>query len=108
MLDPAVFVPVPPSKARDDGAYDDRLVRMLRSKRAGATAVRAGVDRADAQGGADAPAVYATAGLMVVVHDLLSSGVHFRAAQRLLSRRFPVIDVAGLFLARGVPEVVAP
>ena len=40
------------------------------------------------------------AGLVVVVDDLLTSGAHFRAAQRVLSRRFADIDVAGLFLAR--------
>ena len=45
-----------------------------------------------------------SAGLVVVVDDLLTSGAHFRAAQRVLSRRFPDIDVVGLFLARRVPE----
>ena len=43
-------------------------------------------------------------GGVVVVDDLLTSGAHFRAAQRVLSRRFPDIDVVGLFLARRVPE----
>ena len=33
VLDRLVFVPVPPSKARDDAAYDDRLVRLLLSVR---------------------------------------------------------------------------
>ena len=32
-LDRAVFVPVPPSRARDDDGYDERLVRMLRAVR---------------------------------------------------------------------------
>ena len=49
-------------------------------------------------------ALEAPAGVVVLVDDLLTSGVHFRAAQRLLSRRFPDIDVVGLFLARRVME----
>ena len=46
------------------------------------------------------------AGLVVVEDDLLTSGAHFRAAQRVLPRRFPNIDVLGLCLARRVVEPV--
>ena len=42
-----------------------------------------------------------------MVDDLLTSGAHFRAAQRVLSRHFPDIDVVGLFLARRVMETAA-
>ena len=45
--------------------------------------------------------------VVVVVDDLLTSGAHFRAAQRVLSRRFTDIDVVGLFLARRVMETAA-
>lgn len=46
--------------------------------------------------------------MVAVVDDLLTSGAHFRAAKRVLTRRFPGIEVVGLFLARRVPETTAP
>lgn len=43
-------------------------------------------------------------GMVAVVDDLLTSGAHFRAAKRVLTRRFAGIKVVGLFLARQVRE----
>ena len=127
MLDSLVFVPVPPSKAKDDSGYDDRLVRMLKAVRPErpldvrelivqtrsvepthqrSTRLRASdieeMYRIDEVLDGEAPGP----GVVAVVDDLLTSGAHFRAAQRVLSRRFPDIDVVGLFLARRVPEPV--
>ena len=118
-LERAVFVPVPPSKSRDD----DRLVRMLRAVRpeppldvrellvqtrsvepTHRRSARLRASDIEAMYGIDKALEAPAAGLVVVVDDLLTSGAHFRAAQRVLSRRFPDIDVAGLFLARRVPE----
>ena len=122
-LDQAVFVPVPPSKARDDDGYDDRLLRMLRAVRperpldlreliVQTRSVEPTHRRQARPRASDIEAIYRIdealaapeAGLVVVVDDLLTSGAHFRAAQRTLLRRFPDIDVAGLFLTRRVPE----
>ena len=120
-LDRAVFVPVPPSRAKGDDGYDDRLVRMLRAVRqerpldvrdlivqtrsVEASHVRATRLRSWEIGelyrideALEAPA----GGVVAVVDDVLTSGAHFRAAQELLLRRFPDIDVVGLFLARRV------
>ena len=132
-LDLAVFVPVPPSKAKVDDGYDDRLVRMLKAVRPErplevrelivqtrsvepsyrrSTRLRAAdieeMYRIDetVEGEGEAPAAAPGAGVVVVVDDLLTSGAHFRAAQRTLSRRYPDIDVVGLFLARRVSETV--
>ena len=127
VLDRLVFVPVPPSKARDAAAYDDRLVRMLRMVRpqqpldvrelivqarsteaAHRLAVRprprelARLYRID-------PAVKPPGpGVVAVVDDLLTTGAHFRAAATVLKAAFPDIDVVGLFLARRVPDTTAP
>ena len=118
-----VFVPVPPSRAKDDDGYDDRLVRMLRAVRpqrpldvrelilqtrsVEPTHLRAARPRAweiEEMYRIDEALEGPSAGVVAVVDDLLTSGAHFRAAQRVLSRRFPDIDVVGLFLARRVPE----
>ncbi len=125
LLDRAVFVPVPPSKSKDDDGYDDRLVRMLRAVRperpldvrelivqsrsvepTHRRSARLRASDIEAMYGIDEALEAPGAGLVVVVDDLLTSGAHFRAAQRVLSRRFPDIDVVGLFLARRVPEPV--
>ena len=128
-LDRTVFVPVPPSKAKDDDGYDDRLVRILKAVRPERpldvrelivqtrsvepthrrpARLRAsdienmyGIGRA-LEGEEETP----SAGVVVVVDDLLTLGAQFRAAQRTLSRRFLDIDVVRLFLARRVAEPV--
>ena len=121
-----MFVPVPPSQAKGDEGYDDRLVRLLRAVRperpldvrelivqtrsVEPTHLRTARLRAsdiEAMYRIDEALAAPEAGLVVVVDDLLTSGAHFRAAQRVLSRRFPDIDVAGLFLARRVMEAAA-
>ena len=122
VLDELVFVPMPPSKAKGDSGYDDRLVGMLEAVRpwqpldvrelivqtrsvepthrrerrmlASEIGMKYRIDEA-----LEAP----SSGVVAVVDDLLTSGAHFRAAKRVLTRRFPDIDVVGLFLARRVP-----
>ena len=41
---------------------------------------------------------------LVLVDDMLTTGAHFKAAQRILLRRFPQVPVFGLFIARRVPH----
>ena len=125
-LEGAVFVPVPPSQAKGDEGYDDRLVRLLAAVRperpldvreliVQTCSVEPTHLRATRLRASDIEALYRIdealaapeAGLVVVVDDLLTSGAHFRAAQRVLSRRFPDIDVMGLFLARRVMAAAA-
>ena len=120
-----VFVPLPPSRAKGDDGYDDRLVRMLAAVRperpldvreliVQGRSVEPAHRRAARLRAWEIEELYridealeAPAGVVAVVDDLLTSGAHFRAAQRLLSRRFPDIDVVGLFLARRVMETAA-
>lgn len=115
------IVPIPPSKAKTDPLYDDRLTRSLRavdpdldfrellftkqSMRAHHE-FRAGEKR-------PTPAeLYATLGIdeaclqiplkktIIVFDDLITNGTHFRACKKLLLERLPNRTVVGLFIGR--------
>ena len=123
---PLTLVPVPPSKARDDPLYDDRVTRMLQAIWPGqqvdirelivqtesTPAAHAAVvgrpgpseiqDRYEVDEALTVPAPIAIA----IVDDVLTTGAHFRAAQVVLGRRFPEATIVGLFIARRVPGAV--
>jgi hypoxanthine-guanine phosphoribosyltransferase len=40
---------------------------------------------------------------LVVVDDVLTTGAHFKAMQRILNERFPDVSLIGVFVARRVP-----
>jgi predicted amidophosphoribosyltransferase len=117
----ATLVPIPPSKAKDDHRYDDRLLRVL--QRIGADLdIRELVvqeeSTAAAHEGEDRPqpddlfAIYKIdetktkpePNKLVLFDDLLTTGCHFKAAARLLRERFPRKPIIGLFMARRAPE----
>ena len=127
VLDKVVFVPMPPSKAKGDAGYDDRLVRMLRAVRPGrpldvrellvqTRSVAPSYRRSTRPRASDIAERYRIdetlaapePGGVAVVGDLLTSGAHFRAAKRVLTRRFAGVEVVGLFIARRVPAATAP
>ena len=121
-LDLLTFVPIPPSKAKDDPLYDDRMVRMLRAIRPEpALDVRElviqkrsteAVHDTEHRPSPDEIAelyeiddVLATPApdVIAIVDDVLTTGAHFRAGKSILSNRFPEIWIVGFFLARRVP-----
>ena len=126
-LDQLTFVPVPPSRARGDPLYDDRLVRMLRAIRpAPPLDVRELVvqtasmipaherdDRPDPRAvealyRIDGPLLEGCRPTIVVVDDMLTTGAHFRAAKSVIVQALPEATVIGLFLVRRVPDTVDP
>jgi predicted amidophosphoribosyltransferase len=119
------FVPIPPSKARSDPLYDDRLEQMLRRIWPGqATDVRELVTQAVStpavHDSADRPTVAVLEGrygidrrlrdpipqVIAVVDDVITTGAHFVAMRNMLGREFPGTKIVGLFIARRVPEAV--
>jgi predicted amidophosphoribosyltransferase len=124
-LDTATLVPIPPSKAKADPLYDDRLVRMVQALRpqprpdirelvtqlANMAAAHEQQNRPKPE---DIEANYAidqalrdpaprTIGLF---DDVLTTGAHFRAASNVLQRAYPGVRIVGLFIARRVPETI--
>lgn len=115
------FVPVPPSKARDDPLYDDRLVRVLTTgsppldvrelivKRQSTRALheydegqkRPTPDDLYRLLQLDETCLISTLNPTVIIFDdLVTTGTHFKACKRLLLERIPDCRVVGLFIGR--------
>ena len=118
-LDQLTFVPIPPSKAKEDPLYDDRLTRMLHQIRstppldvrelivqmASTVAAhdsenRPGPDKVRAGYNLDRDLLRPSPTLLLVVDDILTTGAHFRAAKNVLGAVFPETPIIGAFVAR--------
>jgi hypothetical protein len=126
-LDTATLVPVPPSKAKSDPLFDDRVMRMLHAIRPnGPLDIRELVVQRQSTAAAHElqsrprpldllqhyqcdPAVLAPPPQVIgIFDDVLTTGAHFKAVQGLLQVEFPRAKIIGLFIARRVPESVDP
>jgi hypothetical protein len=119
--DRAVFVAMPPSKARDDAGYDDRVFRLLQRlgalkpcnvhdllRQDGSRDVAAhqgqrldpdtlaGMLRVEALPGDAAPSIIG------LFDDVLVTGASFKAAKAVLGATYPGVRVVGLYIARRV------
>ena len=122
-LDRLTFVPVPPSKTKQDPLYDDRLTRMLRAIRPNPaldirelvvqtestdavhlSGVRPAPDQIEELYSVDEASTAPSPKAIAVVDDILTTGAHFRAVKSALSVWFPAIPVIGLFIARRAPD----
>jgi hypothetical protein len=117
----ATFVPIPPSKVMLDPLYDDRMsqvVRLLGPETDARELVNQTQSMADAHSAEERPrpddlyAIYRIDRALVdpkprqlaVVDDVLTTGAHFKAMQRLLNETYPGVPLVGIFVARRVPE----
>ena len=125
------FMPMPPSKARDHPGYDDRLMQVLRryARLSGRDLdVRELLEQTDSfEPSALLPAgqrpgpdqiqerlrdvadrrLPDPAGILIF-DDILTTGAHFKGAQRLLREVYPAAATIGLFVARRVPREPTP
>ena len=116
------FVPMPPSKAKDDPLYDDRMVRMLNLIQTPPVDVRVLIVQNQsmlaAHGSENRPppqilrSAYrletslmekAPINCIAIVDDVLTTGSHFKAAQLMLNAHVPEVPIFGIFVARRVP-----
>ncbi|MBF6570866.1 MAG: hypothetical protein IVW54_18525 [Candidatus Binataceae bacterium] len=120
------FVPIPPSKAVGHAEYDDRLLRTLRLISQGRNAdirelalqtetITAAHD-ADVRPRPDdlvgvyeinEPVATPAPQNIFIFDDVLTTGAHFKAMQRVLSNRFQGVRIIGIFIARRVPDTTA-
>lgn len=117
----ATLVPVPPSKARTDDAFDDRMERVCTLIRQGQDVRNLVVQETTmianhARGADDRVTVQELLGAykideklaapepshIGIVDDMLTAGTHFRAMHTVLSDRFPNAKIVGLFVARRI------
>jgi hypothetical protein len=119
----ATLVPVPPSKARGDPDYDDRMLAICRDIAPGFSV---DVRELVIQGGSLKAAPESVSGerptigdllrvysideavavpprlAIGVVDDVLTAGTHYRAMHMILRNRFPTTPIVGFFIARRV------
>lgn len=124
-LEDFTIVPVPPSKAKNDPLYDDRLVRTLKaveSIKGCALDVRELVTQNQSYEAShdsarlrknrptswDLMSRYRMADIpadelkdtIIIFDDVITKGSHFKAIQRLLSEKYPDKNIIGLFIAQ--------
>jgi predicted amidophosphoribosyltransferase len=125
------FVPVPPSKARTDPLYDDRMMVMLGivselfyQNRGYHLDIRELVEQTQSTAAAhdadvrpepsDLTALYEIQQGMVpdaqdrivICDDVLTTGCHFRAMEMVILEVIPNATIRGMFLARREPEAI--
>lgn len=119
------FVPIPPSKAKNDPMYDDRMLRMLQAVCVGRPAeIRELVIQVQSLVPAHLSTTRPTPGELIanyqldesltepppttilVIDDVLTTGCHFKAVKHVLLQRFPDANIVGFFIARRVPKSI--
>jgi hypothetical protein len=124
VLQCATFVPIPPSKAKSDPLYDDRITRLINAIRpnppldlreivvqtSSTEAVHSGSrmspDEIVQIYEIDPETLNRRIQAIAIFDDVLTTGAHFKAMVKLLSgvERLKTIPIWGLFVARRVPE----
>lgn len=115
----ATFVPVPPSKAKNDPKFDDRMSRVartfspdVRDMVVQATSTQAAHASGDGQRITipelvklytfEPTLLSPTPSTIAIIDDVLTNGTHFKAMQEVLSGQFPKARIIGFFVARRI------
>lgn len=117
-IDNSTFVPIPPSKSKENPLYDDRMVQVLNIGLRGRNAdirelVYQTTDTVECHlsGNRDIAALEEILKIdetlsdgvreyIVIVDDVLTTGCHYIAMKNILLKRFPEAKIIGLFIAR--------
>ena len=121
------WVPIPPSKTKDDEAYNPKMSQVLEAfdnerdidfrelvfqtvstNTSHGGEVRLSVDDLLEVYSIDENLVDPEPTRIILFDDVLSTGNHFRAMQRCINSRFPACTVEGVFIARRIPKKIDP
>jgi hypothetical protein len=119
----ATLVPIPPSKAKGDLMYDDRILRVVQEICRGLDAdirelvcqhestnpvhgseVRLTPEQLAENYYIDEAVANPAPRLIFVFDDVLTTGSHFKGVKRVLQERYLGVEVLGFFIARRVPD----
>ncbi|TXK93763.1 hypothetical protein BMR07_17035 [Methylococcaceae bacterium CS1] len=120
------FIPVPPSKNRNDPLYDERIVSVLEKIKTlnddvdyrdliiQSETTEASHNSSNRLSPQEILKLYSFDELLVnnirkhifIFDDMLTTGSHFKAIQQLLLERFPEKKIYGIFVARRALEAV--
>ena len=125
LLRAATFVPIPPSKAKDDPEYDNRMTQLVAAidntnpvdcrelivqsestPAAHESDDRPTPDQLHARYALDQQLIEPPPTSIVLIDDVLTTGSHFKASKRILQQVFPNVSIVGYFVARRVPETL--
>lgn len=125
-IEGSTFVPVPPSRAKSDPDYDDRLTQILQQMGQGFNAdirelvLQRATMPASHEGERASIAVLVAnysivdalrapppRGRIVIFDDVLTTGRHYKAVQQVLNTAYPGVPTLGLFIARRLPKAPA-
>jgi len=119
----ATLVPVPPSKAKGDPEYDDRMLQVckgipaqfsidvrelviqresIRAAHECTPGERPGIDEIAANYVINEAVADPEPKVIGIIDDVLTAGTHFKAMQKVLKARFSRVPVIGIFVARRV------
>lgn len=122
----ATFVPIPPSKARDDPDYDNRMtqichgiadgidVRQIVNQTQTTRASHESPDRVSYQELMELYEIDETLCTpppvsIAIMDDVITAGTHYRAMADTLRARFPGVPLFGIFIARRIyPDIALP
>ena len=113
------WTPIPPSHAKDHPEYDDRLLQVLRklaselaldireliwqkesAQPSHSSALRPSPDEIAANYSIDESLTAPVPQKIALFDDVITTGAHFKAAQKVLKQRFPEMTIGGIFIAR--------
>ena len=117
------WIPIPPSKVRDNRLYDDRLIQVLKNLKSKENVfdyrelVKITSNRAPAHNiqedrpqpkehyknyRIDDSFLQPSPNKIIIFDDMITTGSGFKAMQRILKETYPNADIIGLFIARSV------